>query len=364
MIESLAPANDSFSFLFLFPAKRIIVSYMTNKEIIASIQKQLTGDKTHDTGLLSRCSEKYQDNKEVFQYIQSILDGFENQKEQEEKKEYTITTRDFDKILMKAKGEIDKKNYTESLSLLQDGENHVHDFILKYEKTKKNKNIAYYYFFSTMEFALTKNFYNEHKSSIVLPYDYVSLLTLRGQDYFFSGKPKEAKASFMNALTYDPVSVDILFLMADLDYQNVNYLSFRCDLDKISLFLYKEDDFYRYYRYLALYYANFEDNIALSEFLKRLGSKTDKTPFRSRILNLKRDEINLLNENKIAIDISDVVLSTIVENMKEHLLAQKDDVFHYFYDILHHFKSESEIKDLIQGENEHEPDSHSQKGSL
>ena len=79
MIESLAPANDSFSLLFLFPAKRIIVSYMTNKEIIASIQKQLTGDKTHDTGLLSRCSEEYQDNKEVFQYIQSILDGFENQ---------------------------------------------------------------------------------------------------------------------------------------------------------------------------------------------------------------------------------------------------------------------------------------------
>ena len=80
---------------------------MTNKEIIASIQKQLTGDKTHDTGLLSKCSEEYQDNKEVLQYIQSILDGFENQKE--EKKEYTITTRDFDKILMKAKGEIDKR---------------------------------------------------------------------------------------------------------------------------------------------------------------------------------------------------------------------------------------------------------------
>ena len=337
---------------------------MTNKEIIESIHNQLTGDTEKDTELLSRYAQEYSENKEVLQYIESIFDEFRSKSEKKEKKEYTISTKDFDKILLRAKSEINNKNYMESLNFLQDGENHVRDFIQKYEKTRKSKNVCYYYFFSTMEFALTKNYYNEHKTSIVLPYDYVSLLTLRGQAYFFSKMFKEARSCFLKAMTYNPVSVDLLFLISDLDYQNINYFSFRADLDKISVFLYKEGDFFRYYRYLALYYINFEENIALGEFLKKLGDKKDERPFRERIRALNPDEITLLKENNIAIDISDVVLSTIVENMKEHLLSKQGDVFHYFYDILRHFRNENEIKGLVKGEEEHEPDSHCQKDPL
>ncbi len=215
----------------------------------------------------------------------------------------------------------------------------------------KEYKIEFVFFFSMMENALYREYYYQPSIlQIPFPYDIVSLYTLEGQAYFQKGNFTQAKECIHNAMKYDPINVDLLFLSADLNRNQFNWFSYKSDLDKIHTFMYKEEDFRKYYRYLQTYYTEYEKNPLLAKLLAKLGNEKNKNTLYQTWMLLTDSQKKLLNEYEIPYDLSDFVLNVLISACKICLLYNNIQGYKYYFNVFVKFRNDKQINELIHDE--------------
>ncbi len=238
--------------------------------------------------------------------------------------------------------------YDEALERIEVLEKQVHKVMDSISSLAKEPNPEFQFCFSPMEFSLFSYYYNpEDRDIFLLPYDYVSLLVLKSQTNFYLHNYDEARSAMKKALEYNPVSVDVHFLLADMDAAMNNYYSYHADLDRAYTFLYKEQDFFKFYRLLAKYYQATEHNEQLISLLEDLGDEKGGNNLYHRFLLLPDKSKALLDEYKIPYDASDEVIKTCINSAKDAL--DKDDIktYKYYYQILINFRNDRAISNLL-----------------
>ncbi len=215
----------------------------------------------------------------------------------------------------------------------------------------KEYKIEFIFFFSMMENALYREYYFQPSVlQIPFPYDIVSLYTLEGQAYFQKGDFVHAKGCIHQAMRYDPINVDLLFLSADLNRNQFNWFSYKSDLDKIHTFMYKEEDYRKYYRYLSTYYTECEKNPLLAKLLSKLGNEKDKNTLYQAWMLLTESQKKLLNEYEIPYDLSDFVLNVLTSACKICLLYNNIQGYKYYFNVFVKFRNDKQINELIHNE--------------
>lgn len=255
----------------------------------------------------------------------------------------------FEVYLLTIQKLIGEKKNQEAEHIIALAEEQVQKAIENINELNKGKYVSICFFYSLMETSLYSEYFDDENRSdiILLPYDYVSLLSLKGQLAFLNGDTLKAQACLHEATKYNPVCVDLLFLCADINHNQFNWFSYMMDLDRIYTFIHKEADFKKYYRYLAVYYNDYEKNISLAKILNDLGNEKDETPIYQKYHLLTDKKKKMLEEHKIPHDISSVVLNTLVKSCSIASEAKAMPQFKYFYNLLLNFRSESEIKILL-----------------
>ncbi len=227
----------------------------------------------------------------------------------------------------------------------------IESCIQAFLQENKEYKIEFVFFFSMMENALYREYYFQPSVlQIPFPYDIVSLYTLEGQAYFQKGDFAHAKECIHKALRYDPVNIDLLFLSADLNRNQFNWFSYKSDLEKIHFFLYKEEDFRKYYRYLQTYYTEYEKNPILAKLLAKLGSEKTKNTLYQTWMLLTESQKKLLNEFEIPCDLSDFVLNVLISACKICLLYNNIQGYKYYFNVFVKFRNDKQINELIHDE--------------
>lgn len=324
---------------------------MENRTIKA-IKKKLTGDKENDIKTLQAYKTKYKNNEEIVKEINSLLRSLKREikKENINNKEKKISVKDFTNYLINAKNLLDKKEANEALIILNEGQEKLNPIFDEVKKNKGNSNVVLTFFFSLMECSLFEKYYPEKDRYILaLPYDYVSLLSLKGQAYVILGDFKTAMSCFLDARKFNPTNVDIQFMVADLNYREMNHYSFLNDLDRIYNFIYKDKDFIKYYKSLYNFYQNYNNNEELIDTLFILSDTKQKKSIKDKFNSLTDRQKELLDENNIHYNLSSLVESTCIEEMKNYIVEEKPDFYNYFYSSILPFKSDKEIEALLKG---------------
>ena len=267
---------------------------------------------------------------------------------QSSKKEPFSSTK-FETYLLKIQKCIGAKKTEEASHLIEIAEKEVNRAVtdIKNNKTEKG-NVSICFFFSLMELSLYSDYYQDKSSDIVLlPYDYVSLLSLKGQLHFLENDHEGAKGCLHEAMKFNPVCTDLLFLDADINHAQFNWFSYMMDLDKVSTFLHKESDFRRYYRYLSTYYKEYESHPELAKILDGLGNEKEKNTLHQSFKFLTEKQKNLLDEYKIPYDISKLVLDVLVDSCRQSISENMIPQYKYFHSLLSQFRNDKDIIDLI-----------------
>ncbi len=259
-----------------------------------------------------------------------------------------FTPKKFESYLLKIQKCIGGKKMMEAETLINQAEEEVKKSIANIRKINSGKKISLGFFFSLMELSLYSDYFQDDSSDIViLPYDYISLLSLKGQMNFLCEKTDEAKACLHEALQYNPVCTDLLFLEADINRAQFNWFSYMMDLDRLYTFIHKESDFKRYYRYLSVYYTEYENNETLSKLLNNLGDEKGTNSLYQKFLLLTDKEKKLLDDFHIPYDISKLVLDVLVKSLRESLAENAIPQYKYFHSFLSQFRNDHTIMDLI-----------------
>ena len=327
---------------------------MKEKDTFLEIKKKLTGDVKKDIPYLFDEAQKFSENQEVFSKINQLIDQLTKKASPEEvariniKEKNLLSEKQFDKLLLEIKSAINDTYYDEALERIEVLEKQVHKVMDSISSLAKEPNPEFQFCFSPMEFSLFSYYYNpEDRDIFLLPYDYVSLLALKSQTNFYLHNYDEARSAMKKALEYNPVSVDVHFLLADMDAAMNNYYSYHADLDRAYTFLYKEQDLFKFYRLLAKYYQATDHNEQLISLLEDLGDEKGGNNLYHRFLLLPDKSKALLDEYKIPYDASDEVIKTCINSAKDAL--DKDDIktYKYYYQILINFRNDRAISDLL-----------------
>lgn len=254
------------------------------------------------------------------------------------------STEKYNKNLMLAKAFIDKKNYDKALSIISDLESQV-NASFKEAQAVSNSDTTFRYCFSAMQYAIAQTLFPA-KNVVELPFDYVSLLTLKGQAYYFLGKKEKSQNALKEAAEYDPVSPDLCFLQADMDMFNENWISFTMDIDKAHRFLYNPEDFYRYYLYVAAYYRNYKNDMINATLIMKAFSKPAEKPINT-LTKMPDKTKQFLLSNEIPLDLDQDVLNIAIQ--QAHLAYNDKDIpaYKYFYNILLNYRTPAELDLLL-----------------
>jgi tetratricopeptide (TPR) repeat protein len=246
---------------------------------------------------------------------------------------------------------ISEKKLKEASNTIETVEKIMDDVIQDIYSRSNPRNTFLCFFFSMIELSLCNDYYRDDQSDMVLlPYDYISLLSLKGQMYFFSGEIDKSKECIRKALKFNPVCTDLYFLSADINKTQFNWFSFTMDLDKLYTFLYKESDFRKYYRYLEMYYTEYDKRPDLCKILKLLGNEKSRDSLYQQFMALTTKQKSLLDEYKIPYDISKLVLDVLVNNCRNALEKNEIQQYKYFFNILSQFRNDQTINQLIHSE--------------
>lgn len=316
-----------------------------DKTKIEEIKSKLTGNAEKDIQFLFSNLKTCESDPDLFDEIKKMIDDLSSSV----KREKLILPQEYTNALIAARKQIDQKDYRAAITSLNSLEEEVQKGIRNLKKLDSSKNASYQFFFSMMEYSLFENYYKDEKRTVyMLPYDYVSLLSLRAQAYFFIGDTEKWKENIRLALKYNPTSVDLLFLSADMNCQCFNYFSFMMDLDKMYPFLYKEEDIKKYYRYLSKYYSDFELNNRLSRILLKIGDPDKSVSIKKTFSLLTKKQKDFLDKYQIPHEVSPLVIDTALKEAKQAVESNDIQSYKYFYSILTPYLNDKEINEGIQ----------------
>ena len=318
---------------------------MTLEKDLENLRKKLTGDKKKDIEILFTSLQKFDDRPYRDEIINKISDMLQNLlKDTDEKTSGLLTayiqrqaSADYDKKLLAIKKNVDEGKYQEAVDASYPLEKDILSSIENGKATQCDDNLSFRFYFSAMEYDLCNRFFPG--KNIMLPIDAVSLYTLRGQAYFFLKEDEKAVESIRYAFNFDPVSVDLCFLLADIEKERMNGLSYLSDIERAKDYLYRESDYLIYLKYMAEYYRTFEkDDTTADELMTLLKKgKTYKgitTVTESNWEKEHRRILNDLSDKKIELLISDGVLSTAIDSYRECVNADDNEGINYYKSVL------------------------------
>ena len=318
---------------------------MTLEQDLENLRKKLTGDKKKDIEILFTSLQKFDDRPYRDEIINKISDMLQNLlKDADEKTSGLLTayiqrqaSADYDKKLLAIKRNVDEGKYQEAIDASFPLEKDILSSIENGKATQCDDNLSFRFYFSAMEYDLCNRFFPG--KNIMLPIDAVSLYTLRGQAYFFLKEDEKAVESIRYAFNFDPVSVDLCFLLADIEKERMNGLSYLSDIERAKDYLYRESDYLRYLKYMAEYYRTFEKDDATADELMTLlkKGKTYKgitTVTKSNWEKEHRRILKDLSDKKIELLISDGVLSTAIDSYRECVNANDNEGINYYKSVL------------------------------
>jgi tetratricopeptide (TPR) repeat protein len=328
---------------------------MSLKEDIEAIKAKLTGDKKKDIDILFSAADQYANrpySKELDLEISDLINEITQDCDDKTLKELSVyisrrSTVSYEKNLLSIRDAIDKKHDKKALQLADKTEAQVLASMEEARSASPDAPITYRYCFSPMEFSLANRYYPV-KNVIQLPFDYVSLLTLKGQALYYSNRVDEAVLTIRKAFEYDPVSPDISFLLADIDAVKGNWISYSMNLDRAHQFLYKREDVKRYYFYVAQYFRLcLQDPETSKNLITAFSGK--ELPYQI-LRKLPTKTLNILKEKEIPLDASDEVISTALREVRSANAMKDKETYDYYYGILSDFRMDSELDFLLTEE--------------
>lgn len=318
---------------------------MTLEQDLENLRKKLTGDKKKDIEILFSSLQRFDDRPYRDEIINKISDMLHDLlKGTDEKTASLLTTyiqrqasADYDKKLLAIKKDVDEGRYQEAVDASIPLEKDIIASMENGKATQCDDSLSFRFYFSAMEYDLSNRFFPGNNA--MLPIDAVSLYTLRGQAYFFLKEDEKAIESIRYAFNFDPVSVDLCFLLADIEKERMNGLSYLSYIERAKDYLYREGDYLRYLKYMAEYYRVFEKDDKTADELMTLlkKGKTYKgitTITKSTWEKEHKKILKDLNEKKIELLISDNVLSTAFDCYKECINADDREGINYYKSLL------------------------------
>ncbi len=324
-----------------------------------TIRKSLTGDKKNDVNLLFHAIDEYSDRPYAAELINrigdllgEIINGCD-QKTAEFLNDYIQrqVRKNYDQKLNEIKKLVDNGKYEEALTASYELEKELMNSIEKAKSANPGNNYSFRFYFSPMEYDIGNLYFPGN--NILLPIDPVSLYTLRGQALFFLKRDEEAIDSIRKGFDYDPCSVDLCFLLADIEkerYRSISYLSY---IEKAKEYMYQENDFFRYLRYLIDFYTNIEKEKKTAKELEFL-LKYAKT-YKSLVTPSMKDAKLRSRQNTIlkhlalkGIDfhVSETVLTTAVSAYRDCLATGDHEGTNYYKAVLNTFLTPKDKKEL------------------
>ena len=329
------------------------------------IKKKLTGDKKKDIQILFSAIDEYADRPYAAELIKKVGDCLndiikDNGKDTTDFLNAFIqkqASKNYDAKLNEVKKLIDEGKYEEALAKTYPLENDIAAAIKMGKDAYPNQNIVFRFCFSAMEYDLSdKYFYDE--CATLLPVDAVSLYTLRGQALFFLKRDDEAIETIRKGFEFDPVSVDLCFLLADIEKERMRYISYFSYIDRAKDYIYKEADLFRYLSYLAFYYQNALDDKETSDEIKLLmkNAKNYKQMIHPAFKNqdIQKKQLSILQDlknKKIDIHVSSGVINTAIESYINCQNNNDVEGMNYFKSVVFAFLTPNEFNKLLNESN-------------
>ncbi len=329
---------------------------MTLEQDLENLKKKLTGDKKKDIKTLFSSLEEYNDRPYLSALLSEIIHLMKNTLSSADKKtiqalkaySQKVMYSQYDHILMEIKRQVDHQEYQHAIEYTNLLEKELNEQILiaKREHEGKDQDLSFRFYFSPMEYDLSDTYFPGN--CCLLPIDPVSLYVLRGQSYFFLGEDEKAVDTIRYAFRFNPVSVDICFLLADIEKQRMNSLSYLTYIDRAKDYLYKESDYLRYLRYLSDYYRSFENDEktakAIDTLLKKGKNYKGITVLSPSKWNSQHKKIlDNLSKKKIDIYISDNVIKTAKTAYQKCLKDKDTEGINYYKSLLVPFIDKSDL---------------------
>lgn len=326
---------------------------MTLEEDIKTIQDKLTGDKKKDIDILFSCVDEYATRpyaKEINIKISDLLQDMLKDSDPEmvamlSQYIQEQSSRKYDNKLLKIKDLMGKEKYEEALKLADELESQVQLAIKEAQLGYPEKPLTFRFVFSVMESALAAVFYPAD-NVVSLPFDYVSLLTLKSQTYFALSDYDKSFLTLRTAMEYDPVSPDLSFLMAEMQESMGNYISFKMALEKAKRFLYRREDYQRYFMLIAKYYESYLKDKKFADKLRRAVAKIDSPIKMTRKIDAKMKA--RLKEEGFQVGLSDEVQDTLIEYMKLALKENNDEIYMHCFKVISEFLTDKQITALLE----------------
>lgn len=327
---------------------------MTLEQDLENLKKKLTGDKKKDIKTLFASLDDYNDRPYLNELINEISNMLKNIVADTDKK--TLRTLDayvqkqirsrYDRSLLEIKKLVDDGKFQEAIDATYPLEENINTSIEQGKRDSSENDISFRYYFSPMEFDLADTYFPGN--NCMLPVDAVSLYILRGQAYFFLKEDEKAIDSIRYAFNFNPVSVDICFLLADIEKQRMNSFSYLSYIERAKDYIYKESDYLRYLKYLSDYYRSFEKDEKTAktiDTLVKLGKTykgiTEVTS--SKQSTRQKKLLNYLSKKKINIYISDNIIKTALNAYEECSNDKDTEGINYYKSILVSFLDKKDI---------------------
>lgn len=201
------------------------------------------------------------------------------------------------------------------------------------------------YFFNDMELSLDEDYFPV-QSSLPLPVDAVSLLTLECQALFFLDRVEESKALLRKAMDLNPVVPDLSFLLGDIDLKSGSPIAFEMDMERAHQFLYTQETFDRYFSYALTYYKEIAKNPKKREDLLELHKKFPKIQDFSA--NLPEETRKELLQHGFDFTLSPIVEKTARRRFLDAFAEDDKDGVSFYFEILRTFLPSDKIGSLMR----------------
>lgn len=327
---------------------------MTLEQVIQEIQSKLTGDKKKDIDFLFQTLDSYDNSPFSKELYLKIADMMADMLKDCSPKEIAVltdyirsqSTRKYNEKLLRVKDLISQNHLDDAMNIIHELEKQVQESIQEAKDSYSDQVLTFRYYFSFMESVLGEKYFPA-ENIVSLPFDYVSLLTMKAQIYYAKADDQNAYLALHTALEYDPVSPDLPFLMSDIDSNAQNYLSYKMNIQKAKRFLFRVEDFQRYLACVSNYFTKAQEDPSVESGIKAAVGKAKRSiPLQLR-QKLNDPTKETLQEEGFEWTLSEEVVSTLIEEYKNALKKKDKYSTDYFGNILIQYYTKDEILNLV-----------------
>ena len=311
------------------------------KEDVQTIKERLTGDARKDIRILFDASTEFANRSYSNQLNKAISDIMDDIMAKADPKVLTElsgviqkkTASQFEESLLVIRNHLLRHHPAKAYAIADSVQKQVEETLTQAISTAEVPKPTFLYFYTLSEKALLERYFPS-QNSILMPVDVISLLSLKANAAYVLKKEQEAISLLRKALEFNPVYVPVMFLLADIDANNQNWISFSMDLEKIHRYLFQPDDFFRYYDYVALSFQESDP-----AFSKKIHSafKSKGKPYEviERLDPKFRDS---LLEKEIPLTLSEEVNSTLKQELQVAETQKNAESTQYFQQLLGNYE--------------------------